>query len=87
MIGPGLIDFDFSLIKNTAITERINLQFRAELFNILNHPNFNNPTASGGNAGSAIVFDARNNRTPNTGRITTTNTDPREIQFALKMIW
>jgi hypothetical protein len=79
VIGPGLVNFDFSLIKNTAISEKADLQFRAELFNILNHPNFNNP--GGG------VFDSRGNPTANRGRISTTNTDPREIQFALKLVF
>ena len=86
LIGPGLVNFDFSLIKNTAITETANLQFRAEFFNILNHPNFDNPVGSGA-AGAAQIFDSRNNPTPNRGRILTTNTDPREIQFALKLIF
>ena len=42
-IGPGLATFDFSLLKDTRITEKLGLQFRAEFFNILNHANFNTP--------------------------------------------
>jgi hypothetical protein len=38
--GPDFKNYDFSLIKNTKIWEQVNLQFRAEFFNILNHPNF-----------------------------------------------
>ena len=38
--GPGLAEVDLSLFKNTALTERTNLQFRAEFFNVLNHANF-----------------------------------------------
>jgi hypothetical protein len=51
--GPGFAQFDVSIIKNTAITERANLQFRAEMFNIFNHPNFVNPDGflSDGNFG------------------------------------
>jgi Carboxypeptidase regulatory-like domain/TonB dependent receptor-like, beta-barrel len=41
--GPTFKQWDFSVHKNTAITERVNLQLRAEFFNILNHPNFSNP--------------------------------------------
>ncbi len=41
--GPSFKEFNFSLFKNTAITERVNLQFRAEFFNLFNHPNFSNP--------------------------------------------
>ena len=46
LIGPGLTDFDFSLFKNNyipRISESFNIQFRAEVFNILNHPNFAPP--------------------------------------------
>jgi len=40
IFGPGLTNVDFSVSKNTRLTERINLQLRAEFFNIFNHPNF-----------------------------------------------
>ncbi len=43
MRGPGFVQWDFSLMKNFAITEGSHLQFRADFFNILNHPNFANP--------------------------------------------
>jgi hypothetical protein len=41
--GPTFKQWDFAIYKNTAITERLNIQFRADFFNILNHPNFANP--------------------------------------------
>lgn len=41
--GPGFFQWDFSLMKNFALTEKLNMQFRADLFNILNHPNFSSP--------------------------------------------
>jgi hypothetical protein len=41
--GPAFKEFNFSLFKNTAITEKVNLALRAEFFNILNHPNFSSP--------------------------------------------
>ena len=41
--GPSFKEFNFSVYKNTALTERVNLQIRAEFFNLLNHPNFSNP--------------------------------------------
>ena len=41
--GPGYHDFDFSLSKETKITERVNVQLRADFFNLFNHPNFANP--------------------------------------------
>ena len=43
---PGTVNWDLSLIKNTRITERFSLQFRAESFNVLNHVNYGAPAAS-----------------------------------------
>jgi hypothetical protein len=42
-VGPNIRNVDFSVVKNTKITERVNMQFRADIFNIFNHPNFTNP--------------------------------------------
>jgi len=43
LFGPSFKEMNFSIFKNTAITERVILQLRAEFFNIFNHPNFSNP--------------------------------------------
>jgi Carboxypeptidase regulatory-like domain/TonB dependent receptor len=43
LVGPNYKQWDFALYKNTALTERLNMQLRAEFFNILNHPNFASP--------------------------------------------
>jgi hypothetical protein len=69
--GPDQVNFDVSIIKNTRLTERQNLQFRTEFFNLANHPVFANPTT------------ARNN-TSLFGVINNTIGNPRLIQFALK---
>ncbi len=69
--GPDEVNFDVSVIKNTKLTERQNLQFRSEFFNIANHPIFGNPTAARNNAN---LF----------GVINSTIGNPRLIQFALK---
>ncbi|HUZ45859.1 MAG TPA: carboxypeptidase regulatory-like domain-containing protein [Terriglobia bacterium] len=84
LIGPGLSNLDFSLIKNTPIrmiSENFNLQFRAEFFNILNRANFASPTDN------LTVFDQSGSPVSGAGLITFTQTPSREIQFALKLIW
>ena len=70
--GPGFQNVNASLVKNTALTERVNLQFRAEAFNLFNHPNFNLPDNFLGS--------------PTFGRITSAR-DPRHIQFGLKLLF
>ncbi|HYX53236.1 MAG TPA: hypothetical protein VE783_07275, partial [Candidatus Limnocylindrales bacterium] len=42
-VGPNYKNFDFSLVKDTAVTERVTMQFRVDAFNLFNHPNFANP--------------------------------------------
>ncbi len=76
--GPGLAEMDISLFKNTAISERTSLQFRAEFFNVLNHPNLGPPNSTVFSSG-AINASA--------GLITTLATPPREIQFGLKLMF
>jgi hypothetical protein len=86
--GPPLRKFDFSTFKNFPITERFSLQFRAEFFNILNHPNFNAPNF-GGN-GVTAVGGSNNFNSSTFGEIGSTRFapyDPRQIQFALKLYY
>jgi hypothetical protein len=83
-IGPGLATWDFSVLKNTRIRERLNLQFRAEIFNLLNRANFNTP--------NLIVFTPQTTTNPSglsgtAGAITSTSTTARQVQFALKLLW
>lgn len=70
--GPNWINFDLSILKNTQIHEKINLQFRTEFFNLFNHPNFFNPERFVDTA----LF----------GKVTAA-ADPRLIQFGLKLIF
>jgi len=79
LIGPGFNTLDFSLLKSTTLKENKSVQFRAEFFNILNHPNFANPASS--------VFDARGNRVPTAGQIIGTVGIARQIQFGLKLVF
>ena len=76
--GPGLADVDLSVFKNTALAERVNLQFRSEFFNLLNRTNLGTPNAT--------VFSGASIN-PSAGLITTLATTPRQIQFGLKLIF
>jgi len=76
--GPGLATWDFSAIKNTAVSERLTVQFRAEIFNLLNRANFNTP--------NLIVFTPTG-VSGTAGAITSTSTTSRQVQFALKLLW
>jgi hypothetical protein len=71
--GPGLISIDASLAKNNRITERVNAQFRAEFFNLPNHPNYNTP--------------GRFVNTPQFGTVVGQRTSARQVQLALKLVF
>ncbi len=86
LIGPGVTSLDFSLFKNNYIkrvSERFNIQFRAEIFNILNHPNFAPPA----NPTNTDIFDGTGTLNPTAGLLTRTTTTARETQFAVKIIF
>jgi carboxypeptidase family protein len=76
--GPGLAEVDFSVFKNTLITERTTLQFRTEFFNIGNRVNLGTPNATVFSNGAI---------SPSAGVITTLATTPRQIQFGLKLMF
>jgi hypothetical protein len=93
VFGPDFNELDTSLVKNTKITERFGLQFRAEFFNLLNRPNFRNPGQP-----MSFVF-AQNSTLPSTcattpstcsttlgslGNVILTNGTARQIQFGMK---
>lgn len=73
--GPGYQDFDFSVFKSFAVTEKSHAEFRAEAFNLTNTPSFNLPTNT----------DYKDD--VNFGQITSTRSNARELQFALKYYW
>ena len=76
--GPGLANVDLSLFRNIALSERLRLQFRSEVFNLLNRANLGTPNAT--------VFSGTS-LNPSAGLITTLATTPRQIQFGLKLIF
>ena len=82
--GPFEQNWDFSLAKNTHLTERAVLAFRADFFNIFNHPAFQDPSA-GGYSGSAVGNTGQVNVASGSSAITTTLNGPRVIQFALRL--
>ena len=81
LTGPSLVDLDTSLFKNIRITETFRLQFRGELFNVLNHPNLAPPVQN------VSLFGANGNPVATAGLITSTLTTSRQVQFGLKLIF
>jgi hypothetical protein len=79
LTAPGFEDIDFAISKTTAIKERVALQFRAEAFNLFNHPNFGQPSNS--------ITAA------NYGQITATRTargdlgSSRQLQLGMKLVF
>jgi hypothetical protein len=91
LTGPGLLDLDFSIIKDTKITEKFNAEFRAEFFNIINRTNLGQPAG-------AVFAGSRGPLNPQgldplaytgatAGLITNAATTSRQIQFALKLVF
>jgi hypothetical protein len=88
VIGPGIVDWDASALKNFNLTEQRRVQFRFEIFNLLNHPNFADPTLTlasnqltsaglpiPGSGGFGVINSTRS------------GIDMRELQFSLKFIF
>lgn len=74
IMGPGQHNWDISVIKHTKITEALNTEFRAEFYNVWNHPQFNEPF---NNFGSLATL----------GVINSSSVPPRVVQFALKLLF
>ena len=83
LIGPGLVNLDFSAIRNFRLpflSEAVRLQFRAEAFDVMNHPNFQIPSRS--------LYNVRGTPVSTAGLITATIPNmQREVQVALRLIW
>lgn len=80
LTGPGLAQLDVALSKSTTLQENARLQFRAEVFNLLNHTNFATP--------NTVVFSsATSSPSPTAGVITATATSSRQIQLGIKILF
>ena len=71
--GPGAVQLDMSLFKDIPIHERLRMQFRAEVFNLLNRPQFENPNTVIGSPQAGVISGQVNS--------------PRDIQLALKLLF
>jgi hypothetical protein len=87
LIGPGIASLDFSVFKNNhikRISENFTVQFRMEMFNILNHANFAPPGPGDGNTD---IFDGTGSPNGIAGALVRTTVPERQIQFAVKFIF
>jgi hypothetical protein len=93
MIGPGLFNWDFSMLKEFPIIESHRLQFRFEAFNVLNHPLFSMPSPfvdtypQYDSTGRFPVGPADVSEIGSFNTISSTAAANRQLQFALKLIW
>jgi len=84
LVGPGIVNLDFSVYKSNPlkfISEKADLQFRAEGYNVFNRPDFSPPNDN------FTLFDNFGNSISTAGVIDQTTVTAREIQFALKFTW
>ena len=84
VVGPDQNNWDLSLAKNTNLTERLRLEFRTDFFNAFNHPQFANPNLDLGLSAPALGLVSPD---PTFGAITATSTNPRILQFALRLVF
>ena len=78
--GPGLAETNVSVAKRFPLSERMNLQFRSEFFNLFNRVNFNTPNP-------VVYASATGGASPTAGVITSTSTTSRQIHLGLKLSW
>jgi hypothetical protein len=78
--GPGLAETNVSVAKKFSLSDRLDLQFRSEFFNVFNRANFNTPNP-------VVYASATGGPSPTAGVITATSTTSRQIQLGLKLLW
>jgi hypothetical protein len=84
LIGPGIVNVDFSIFKNNylpKLSDTFNVQFRTEVFNILNRADFQSPLDHN------TILNTDGTPANGAGQIDATSVPSREIQFGLKVIW
>jgi hypothetical protein len=79
LIGPGVAMLDFTLTKDFKVSDDLDIQFRSEVYNVANRPNFAMPTLAVFNRDGTVRADA--------GRVTRTITSARQVQFGLKILF
>lgn len=90
LVGPGYADWDLSLLKSTALTERVRMQFRAEVFNVVNHTNLQLPNEVVYSAGPTQGTAANQATAPTFGSpgvISATANTSRQIQLGVKILF
>ena len=79
MMGPGSVTWNPAVFKKIPVSEPLTLEFRMEMFNVLNRPNFGTPANQ--------VFTGTGGPVASAGSISSTANSSRQIQFALKLLW
>ena len=80
VVPAQTVDTTLSATRRFLLTERLGLQFRAEIFNLFNHANFNTP--------NPVVYAAATGApSPTAGVLTSSATSSRQVQFELKLLW
>jgi hypothetical protein len=82
LLGPGVVNLDFTLLRNFQLTERFTLQFRADAANLFNTPHFNNP--NGGCSASVSATDLTCTNGGDFMSITSAKDDERQFRFGLR---
>ena len=83
IFGPGFFSIDPSVFKEFPIREKLKVQFRAEIFNVLNWTNYANPTTTFNSGSFGTITNTRNGSgAPGLGF-----GEPRNVQLALKLLW
>lgn len=82
IIGPGVIELDLGVQKNTPITKRLLTQFQFQAFNVTNHTNYALPAST-----QTQIFNVNGSPLAAAGKLTSTSTSSRQLQFSFQLIF